>query len=140
MHEKAHMIRRTLTAIVLGATVAAVIAPAAHANNRIVDDWFRDARHAQATPQAVYTLPDRLVEKYSRHMDGVAAQTSDRIVDDWFRDGRSVTVTPLAETSSDDGFDWKGVGIAGIVVLMLVGVLGLGVHTVRHATHRLGNV
>jgi len=152
MNGKTHKIRRRLAAIVLGATAAAFVAPAANAGDRIVDDWFRDAPIGTA----------------------YAPSTSDRIVDDWFRDsspaqamptlrpmsnlnylykrsvalndlhhsGQTAQVGGVSQVSTSDAFDWGNLElglVAAACGLLLLVALGIGARQVRHTRHRLGS-
>jgi hypothetical protein len=81
-------IARRFAVIVLALTSAALVAPAAQAGDRIVDDWFRDAAPSVAAQPARPTglNGDYMFRSYFRSLDAASKQASDRIVDDWFRD------------------------------------------------------
>ena len=156
MNAPTHRIRRTLRALVLMASVAAIAVPAAAAGNTQVDDYFRDTSAVSSNTQ---------VDDYFRDPSAVSSNTQ---LDDWFRDPaiqavktpstniqgdymfrdflrnahkQAAVPAPQSEPSSSGGVDWGtvGVGISAVLGgLLLLTILGLGARQVRHG-HRLGN-
>jgi hypothetical protein len=133
-----HIIRlaRVLT---LGIVAMAFVVPAAQANDRLVDDWFRAPSAKQAAPSS-RPVTNRLVDDYFRDANSVTAQASDGIVDDWFRDGNRVAASAAQTTA--DRFDWKefGIGAAAMLGLVLAAGLAIGALTTRRKGGQLGNL
>jgi hypothetical protein len=94
MNSRTTKIARRLAVVVLAVTTAALVAPAAQASDRIVDDWFRDTPMAPAVQSVRPTglSGDNMFRAYFRNLDAASKQSSDRLVDDWFRDSSPASV------------------------------------------------
>jgi hypothetical protein len=133
-----HIIRLARV-LALGIVAMAFVVPAAQANDRLVDDWFRAPSAKQAAP-ASKPVTNRLVDDYFRDANRVTAQTSDGIVDDWFRDDNRVAASAAKTTA--DRFDWKefGIGAAAMLGVVLAAGLAIGALTTRRKGGQLGNL
>lgn len=96
MNPKTTKIARRFAVAVLALASTALVAPAAQAGDRIVDDWYRDAPQGAAVQPAVPAdlNGDHMFRSYFRGLDAASKQANDRIVDDWFRDEKPVNATP----------------------------------------------
>jgi hypothetical protein len=131
---------RLARVLALGIVAMAFVVPAAQANDRLVDDWFRGAPSAKQAALSSKPVTNRLVDDYFRDANSVTAQTSDGIVDDWFRDGNRVAASAAQTTA--DRFDWKefGIGAAAMLGLVLAAGLAIGASTTRRKGGQLGNL
>ena len=154
-----YITRKARRALTIGLLAASFAAPAAHANNRLVDDWFRDP---QVVPMASIGLIDVTAKESSRPIASVATVSiaHDRLVDDWFRNQQLVPMAsiglidvtakessrPIAvpqiitSTQAGNAFAWGDFGIgagAMLGVVLIVGALALGAGSLRHRSSTL---
>ncbi len=89
-----HITRKARRALTIGLLAASFAAPAAHANDGLVDDWFRDP---QVVPMASIGLIDVTAKESSRPIASVATVSTahDRLVDDWFRNQQLVPMASI---------------------------------------------